>query len=247
MNENFDSALDHVLVHEGGWANHPKDPGGATMKGVTLATFRRHYGKKMTKKDLRNISDAQLKKIYKAGYWSKCKCGELPAGVDYAVFDAAVNSGPGRSAKWLQGAVGAKQDGGIGPNTLKRVKQHSPIQVSDDMCDRRLAFLQSLATWSTFGGGWGRRVDGVRLVAREMAEDGGSLIADIAPSVDYVTTKKGSKGLWVRKLQEALEIQVDGKFGPGTEAVLKAWQKSHGLQADGIAGRSTYRALGLLA
>jgi lysozyme family protein len=247
MNENFDSALEHVLVHEGGWANHPKDPGGATMKGVTLATFRRHYGKKMTKKDLRNISDTQLKKIYKAGYWSKCKCVELPAGVDYAVFDAAVNSGPGRSAKWLQGAVGAKQDGGIGPKTLERVKQHNPIQVSDDMCDRRLAFLQSLSTWSTFSGGWGRRVEGVRTTARAMAEDGGSLVAEIAPSVEYITTKKGSKGPWVRKLQEALEVQVDGKFGPGTEAVLKAWQKVNGLEADGIAGRNTYRALGLLA
>ena len=247
MNKNFDSALQHVLVHEGGWANHPKDPGGATMKGVTLATFRRHYGSKMTKTDLRNISDTELKKIYKTGYWSKCKCNKLPAGVDYAVFDAAVNSGPGRSAKWLQGAVGAKQDGGIGPKTLERVKQLNPIQVSDDMCDRRLTFLQSLSTWSTFGGGWGRRVESVRITAHAMAEGGGSLIAEIPPSVEYVTTKKGSNGSWVRKLQEALQIQVDGKFGPGTEAVLKTWQKSHGLQADGIAGRVTYRALGLLA
>jgi len=247
MKENFDSALEQVLVHEGGWANHPKDPGGATMKGVTLATFRRHFGQKMTKKDLRIISDKQLKKIYRAGYWGKCKCDELPAGVDYAVFDAAVNSGPGRSAKWLQGAVGAKQDGGIGRKTLERVSQHNAIQVSDDMCDRRLAFLQNLSTWSTFGGGWGRRVDGVRITAREMAEDGGWLIAEIAPSVEYVTTKKGSRGPWVRKLQEALEVQVDGKFGPGTETVLRDWQKVHGLEADGIAGRNTYRALGLLA
>ena len=73
------------------------------------------------------------------------------------------------------------------------------------------------------------------------------MIAEIAPSVDYITTKAGSKGPWVRKLQEALKIQVDGKFGPGTETVLKAWQKAHDLEADGIAGRNTYRALGLLA
>ena len=107
--------------------------------------------------------------------------------------------------------------------------------------------MQSLSTWSTFGGGWGRRVEGVRTTARAMAEDGGSLVAEIAPSVEYITTKKGSKGPWVRKLQEALEVQVDGKFGPGTAAVLKAWQKVNGLEADGIAGRNTYRALGLLA
>lgn len=247
MKENFDSALEHVLVHEGGWANHPKDPGGATMKGVTLATFRRHYGQNMTKNDLKNITDAQLKKIYRAGYWSKCKCDQLPAGVDYAVFDAAVNSGPGRSAKWLQAAVGAQQDGGIGPKTLERVGQHNPIQIVDDMCDRRLAFLKSLDTWSTFGGGWGRRVDGVRSTALELAEAGGSLVSEISPSVDYITTRRGSKGTWVRKLQQALEVQVDGNFGPGTEKALKDWQKANGLEADGIAGRATYRALGLLA
>lgn len=247
MKENFELALEHVLVHEGGWANHPRDPGGATMKGVTLTTFRRHYGNHMTKNDLRNISSTQLKKIYKSGYWNKCKCDQLPAGVDYAVFDAAVNSGPGRSAKWLQAAVGAQQDGGIGPKTLERVSEHNPILVLDDMCDRRLAFLQGLGTWSTFGSGWGRRVEGVRSTAREMAEVGGSAIADIAPSIDYVTTKQGSQGPWVRKLQEALEIQVDGKFGPTTEAALKEWQKSNGLEADGIAGRITYRAMGLLA
>ena len=72
MKENFELALEHVLVHEGGWANHPRDPGGATMKGVTLTTFRRHYGNHMTKNDLRNISSTQLKKIYKSGYWNKC-------------------------------------------------------------------------------------------------------------------------------------------------------------------------------
>ena len=246
MKENFESALEHVLVHEGGWANHPRDPGGATMKGVTLATFRRHFGPRKTKNDLRNITDKQLQKVYKTGYWSKCKCDQLPAGVDYAVFDAAVNSGPGRSAKWLQAAVGAKQDGGIGPKTLEKVKQHNPLQILDDMCDRRLAFLQSLDTWSDFGRGWGRRVEGVRKTARKMAEAGGSAPADVAPSVDYITTKKGSKGPWVRKLQAALEIHVDGNFGPGTQAALKAWQKANGLQPDGIAGRATYRALGLL-
>lgn len=247
MKENFDLSLEHVLVHEGGWANHPRDPGGATMKGVTLATFRRHYGSNKTKRDLRNITDAQLKKIYRRGYWDKCKCDELPAGVDYAVFDAAVNSGPGRSAKWLQAAVGAKQDGGIGPNTLERVDEHNPILVLDDICDRRLVFLQGLDTWSTFGGGWGRRVEGVRSTGLEMAEASGSVAADVAPSINYVTTKRGSKGSWVRKLQRALEIEVDGNFGPDTEAALKAWQKSNGIEADGIAGRVTYRALGLLA
>ena len=244
MKKNFKRSLKHVLVHEGGWADHPKDPGGATMKGVTLTTFRRHFGKEQSKTALRIITDEQLGQIYRSGYWDKCHCDKLPSGVDYAVFDAAVNSGPGRSAKWLQAAVGAKQDGGIGPRTLAKVKEHDSIQVSDNICDRRLAFLRSLATWPTFGKGWGRRVEGVRATALDMSD---VKKPEITPSVKYNTTRKGSTGLWVRKLQQGLEIHVDGKFGRNTETVLKAWQQEQGLEADGIAGRNTYRALGLLA
>lgn len=244
MKKNFKDSLDHVLKHEGGWADHPKDPGGATMKGVTLATYRRHFGKNKSKRALRNISDDELGQIYRAGYWDKCQCDKLPSGVDYAVFDAAVNSGPGRSAKWLQAAVGAKQDGGIGPRTLAKVKEHDAVEVTDTMCDRRLNFLRSLDTWETFGKGWGRRVEGVRATAVAMAT---GKEPEIAPAVEYKIAKKGSTGLWVRKLQQALEIHVDGKFGAGTEAALKTWQQDQGLEPDGIAGRVTYRALGLLA
>lgn len=244
MKRNFKDSLKHVLDHEGGWADHPRDPGGATMKGVTLTTFRRHCGASMSKTALRNISDDQLGQIYRSGYWDKCRCDQLPSGVDYAVFDAAVNSGPGRSAKWLQAAVGAKQDGGIGPKTLVKVKQHDAVSITEMMCDRRLAFLQRLDTWDTFGRGWGRRVESVRATALEMAT---GKAPQIKPSVDFKTTKRGSSGLWVRKLQQALEIQVDGKFGRGTEAALIDWQEAQGLEPDGIAGRNTYRALGLIA
>ena len=142
MKKLFKNALKLVLVHEGGWAGHPEDPGGATMKGVTLTVYRRHYGGNKSKDDLRNITDAELVKIYRSGYWDKCRCDELPAGVDYVVFDATVNSGPGRSAKWLQGAVGAKQDGGIGPKTIVRVnEQVDTMQMTNNMCDRRLNFF----------------------------------------------------------------------------------------------------------
>ncbi len=247
MNTSFESALKHVLVHEGGWADHPDDPGGATMKGVTLSTFRRQCGENKTKDDLRNISDEELRQIYRTGYWDKCLCDELPSGIDYAVFDAAVNSGPGRGARWLQAAVGAKQDGAIGPKTLSRVKEHDPVQVSDVMCDRRLAFLRNLSTWSTFGRGWERRVEGVRTTAIAMAKSGGPAIAGVTPSVDYDVVKKGSTGHWVRKLQEALKIHVDGIFGGDTESRLQEWQQDNGLEPDGIAGRNTYRALGLVA
>jgi lysozyme family protein len=241
MDNNFKEALKQVLVHEGGWSDHPEDPGGATMKGVTLTTFRRHFGQAMSKEDLRNITDEQLGQIYRAGYWDKCHCDELPAGVDYAVFDAAVNSGPGRSAKWLQAAVGATQDGAIGQKTLARVEEENPIQITNELCDCRLSFLQSLSTWPTFGRGWGRRVEEVRSTAINMAD------GENQPSVEYETVRIGSKGPWVRKLQQALQIQVDGDFGHNTHEALVNWQKAQGLEPDGIAGRNTYRALGLVA
>jgi len=169
MEINFKSSLQHVLTHEGGWSDNPKDPGGATMKGVTLAVYRGQFGADKGKDDLRNITDQQLEQIYRTGYWGKCRCDQLPAGIDYAVFDAAVNSGPGRSAKWLQAAVGADQDGGIGPATLSKLEGHDPIQVIGLICDSRLAFLRSLSNWSTFGKGWGSRVEGVRITALDLA------------------------------------------------------------------------------
>jgi lysozyme family protein len=253
MKDNFKDSLKHVLIYEGGWADHPRDPGGATMKGVTLQVYRNHFGESKSKEDLRNISDQELEKIYKSGYWDKCKCDDLPSGVDFVVFDSAVNSGPGRGAKWLQGAIGAKQDGGIGPNTLAKVKGHEPVKIVNDVCDNRLKFLQSLNNWSVFGRGWQKRVDALRKEAVHMA--GGAISTDqptaapepaAAPSVNFETTRRGSSGEWVKKLQEALSIEADGVFGAGTEAALKAWQKEEGLVADGIAGRVTYRALGLL-
>jgi lysozyme family protein len=106
--------------------------------------------------------------MYKAKYWDKIKGDDLPTGVDYAVFDAAVNSGPGRAAKWLQACVGVDQDGGIGPKTLAAVAKHDPTELVEDYAKRRLSFLMDLNTWPTFGKGWGRRVAEVQTVAASM-------------------------------------------------------------------------------
>jgi lysozyme family protein len=219
MKENFDSALQHVLVHEGGYSDHPDHPGGATMKGVTLAVYRRFFGADKTKNDLRNITDAELAQIYRTGYGDKCKCDDLPAGVDYALFDSAVNSGPGNGARWLQGAVSVFQDGAIGPDTIAKVGTVTPKAIINNMFDRRLAFLKVLPTWTVFGRRWNSRVDQVRATALEMAGQDVAAKAS-SPDVSFDIVRRGSKGAWVVMLQQALDITVDGDFGPKTEAAL---------------------------
>ena len=170
MKDNFAACLPEILRHEGGWADHPKDPGGATMKGVTLATYRK-YKPGATKAQLRAISDADLAMIYRGGYWNKVKGDDLPAGLDLVAFDAAVNSGPGRGARWLQEALGVNPDGVIGPKTIAAANAAHKDAVIDRACDLRLGFLRQLGTWKTFGKGWTRRVEGVRDTASKMAAE----------------------------------------------------------------------------
>lgn len=167
--ENFAEALKLVLKHEGGWSDHPSDPGGATMKGVTLANFRRFVKPNATKADLRKITDAQAAVCYRRHYWDAVLGAELPSGLDYAVFDFAVNSGPYRAATYLQRIVGAKQDGKIGPATIKAVRAWKADYLAAQLCDARLAFCKGLRTWPVFGKGWGRRIADVRAKSIQMA------------------------------------------------------------------------------
>ncbi|TIQ96134.1 glycosyl hydrolase 108 family protein [Mesorhizobium sp.] len=167
MDRNFAGSLALVLKSEGGWSDNAADPGGATMKGVTLANFRRFVKADATKADLKKISDEQVATVYRRFYWDAVAGAELPDGVDYAVFDFAVNSGPSRAAKYLQAACGVcvVQDGRIGPATLAAVRAKPAGVLIDTICNARLKFLERLPTWPTFGKGWQRRVVAVRIQA----------------------------------------------------------------------------------
>ncbi|WP_095091401.1 glycoside hydrolase family 108 protein [Mesorhizobium sophorae] len=169
MDRNFARALALVLKSEGGWSDNPADPGGATMKGVTLANFRRYVKANASKADLRKISDQQVAAVFRRYYWDAVLGAELPDGVDHAVFDFAVNSGPGRAAKALQAALGVAQDGRIGPATLAAARARPAGVTIDALCDARLAFLKRLPTWATFGRGWSDRVTSVRAQALLMS------------------------------------------------------------------------------
>lgn len=172
MKDNFESSLKHLLAHEGGWSDHPADPGGATMKGVTLQVFREFKrNPHITKEELRNISDEDLATIYKKRYWDAVRADELLSGVDYAVFDCAVNSGPGRAIKILQTCVGTTPDGGFGSVTMAAVAQFQgdvAKTLVKEYCEKRLDFLKSLKTFEVFGKGWERRVNEVEKTALEM-------------------------------------------------------------------------------
>tara|TARA_R110000868_G_scaffold184164_2_gene425633 strand:+ start:708 stop:1217 length:510 start_codon:yes stop_codon:yes gene_type:complete len=164
MNQNFDKALKAVLVHEGGYVNNPKDPGGMTNLGCTKAVWEEHCGHPVDEKAMRALTPADVGPLYKRKYWDKVKGDELPSGVDYVVFDAAINSGAGRAAKWLQACVGVEPDGGIGPKTLAAVQAFDAEQLVKDYSKRRLSFLMDLPTWDAFGKGWYRRVQEVEAV-----------------------------------------------------------------------------------
>lgn len=169
MKENFDKSFRKLLVHEGGFVNHPADPGGRTNLGITQRVWEEWVGHPVDEKTMRSLTPEMVKPLYKRKYWDKVCGDDLPAGVDYCVFDAAVNSGPGRAIKWLQQSVGTKQDGALGPKTLAAVKAADPQLLVVGYNAIRLAFLQDLPTWDTFGRGWGRRVAEVKQDASEMS------------------------------------------------------------------------------
>lgn len=169
----FEEALAHVLKHEGGYADHPRDPGGATNMGITHHTLSRWRKRKVTKAEVKALTQDEAASIYEAFYWDALLCDDMPRGVDYAVFDFGVNSGIGRSAKFVQAIVGTEQDGRIGPITLRALDAYLADKGRQAFITKisanRLAYLKGLKTWRTFGKGWSRRVREMQAVALEMA------------------------------------------------------------------------------
>lgn len=172
--ERFERCLTEVLRHEGGYVDHPSDPGGATNMGITRKTLAR-WRKVSPWTDLPKAEVVGLKRdeaalIYRASYWNACKAGVMPAGVDLALFDFAVNSGPDRAVRVLQAALGVAADGAVGPVTLGAVNAANPAKLINAICDRRLGFLGRLSTFATFGRGWTRRVAEIRAAALAAAK-----------------------------------------------------------------------------
>ena len=191
---NSERAIPKILKHEGGYVNNPADPGGATNKGITIATFRRYIKPGGTIADLKALTESQAVVVYKRQYWDAVSADLLPSGVDYAVADFAVNSGPSRAGKYLQKVVGTAQDGVVGPATIAAARGLSAPDVINDICDERLAFMRRIRggrLWKTFGRGWQRRVDDVRAVSLAWATQKAP-----KPVIDTTPAKPPQRSLW---------------------------------------------------
>jgi len=167
MSKKFSEALEIILHHEGGYVNHPKDPGGETNLGVTKRVYEDFGGEK----EMKDLTKEDVEPIYKKNYWDRVKGDDLPEGLDLCIFDFAVNAGPGRAAKFIQRLVKTTVDGGIGPNTLKCINdhvEHYGISTTiDQYQSERQNYYESLSNFETFGRGWTRRVDEVTEEAKK--------------------------------------------------------------------------------
>ena len=171
---NFGNCVHKVLRHEGGYVNHPDDPGGITNLGVTKKVYDAWTGKESTVDQMKALDDEDVKPIYEENYWNKIKGDELPNGLDLCIFDFGVNAGPSRAAKMIQKMADTTVDGGIGPNTIKAinalVKKDGLEEVIKLYQAKRQAYYESLKHFDTFGRGWTRRNEDTTAYALEMAE-----------------------------------------------------------------------------
>ena len=159
MSDNFTACLAFTLKAEGGFVDDPYDPGGATNKGITLATFQAFTGNPdATPTDLKLIEDTTVSDIYQSGYWAPARAAELPPGVDLMTFDMAVNSGAREAILLLQRAAKVHQDGIIGPITLAAVQAVDPLALVLSLGSAQYWFYRGLPTWQHFGRGWASRV-----------------------------------------------------------------------------------------
>ena len=169
---NFPICLAFTLKSEGGYSDNPADPGGATMEGITLSTYRDwEHDQTLTAEDLKQITSEEVSSIYQANYWTSTLCDSLPPGVDLMCFDMSVNAGTSRSVKLLQATVGSSIDGTMGPNTLANVAKIDATMLINQLAIHQSAFYKSLATFPTFGNGWLSRVHARQQMALTLATE----------------------------------------------------------------------------
>jgi lysozyme family protein len=169
MASNFQECLDLVLKSEGGWVNHPSDPGGETNLGVTKRVWEEYVGHPVD--SLKKLTKDDVAPLYELKYWRPCYCEVLPRGLDFVVFSMGVNAGPGRSVKLLQQSIGCVPDGVIGPRTRELISSSNGSTLIAKFSETRREYYRSLKTFPIFGKGWLNRVDHEEAEALDMAKN----------------------------------------------------------------------------
>jgi lysozyme family protein len=165
---NFEMCLKFTLQFEGGFVNDPDDPGGPTNLGVTQATLSTFLGRQATIAEVQALTPGKVAPIYHLRFWDSVHRDQLPVGMDLAVFDFGVHSGPSRGVISLQRVLELADDGKIGPVTIAAANKADPKTTVNDICDERMAFLRSLKVFKKFGKGLTSRVDKCRKAALSM-------------------------------------------------------------------------------
>jgi lysozyme family protein len=221
MKDTFDAYLPELFKHEGGYVDHPADPGGATNFGITLGTLQSFRGKPVSKGDVRNLTKREAGLIYRARYWDAIGGDSLPAGVDAVAFDIAVNHGVGR---WRQWAPIIK---GLAPDDAIRA-----------LCERRRRFYRSLKTFPTFGKGWMRRANEVEIWALKWASNNATDKPSEAKPKTMATSKTGNT---------AIITAAAGSLAPVNEAIKAAKETADGVSGIMAAGPWVLLALVIVA
>ena len=170
MQGNFKECLDLVLKAEGGWVNHPSDPGGETNLGVTKRVWEEYVGH--TVESLKKLTKEDVAPLYELKYWRPCYGEVLPRGLDFVVFSMGVNAGPGRSVKLLQSSIGCVPDGVIGPTTRGLISDSNSATLIAKFSESRREYYRSLKNFPIFGKGWLNRVDHEEAQALQMIKNG---------------------------------------------------------------------------
>lgn len=218
---NLAACLDVTLKHEGGYSDHPRDPGGATNMGITHAVLAAFRGlKAVSKAEVKALTLGEAKRIYDDRYWTPICAEALPYGLDLTTFDASVNSGIGRGPKWLQSALGVKADGKVGSETVKAARLCDVKATIQKANAARLSFMKSLKIWETFKRGWSARV------------------ADVEAKSVAMWLKFGA-GLSTAQQQAQLDAEADKATGKASgQDKIAAGSASAG--TGGVAGDAIY-------
>ena len=217
--ETFDLVIDLLLESEGGFSNRPtkEDPGGPTNLGITLNTFRAYHDDPgLSSVHLAAITIDHAKEIYREFYWEPIRADKIPAGLDYAVFDFAVNSGPGRAVRELQAVLDTKRDGVVGVNTLRAIKNFpgGVMHLLTRYAEARLEFMQSLSNWPYNKNGWTRRVDTVLTESQRLSQgvrpEEATVVATPKATADHT---KASNTLVSKEILSILTVSIPSVSG----------------------------------